>query len=231
MTSLDDVTLSVGSGELVAVIGGRGSGKTTLLRLAAGIEHPDAGFVSIDGERLDRMSNEHRGGLYRGGIGCVLKTVAAIGHTRVVDLVALPLRLHTGAGRSSLFEAKRILNSVGAEHLADANPASISDGEGRLVALAQALIMRPGILLLDQPASDLSLEEEKSLLRVLSSIARDADVAVIMTARASIEAVTADRVAHINCGRLAVGSKPPPPKGASVLPLKKRNNNPEPDHA
>lgn len=230
VTALENVTLTVGPGELVAVIGGRGSGKTTLLRLAAGIEPPDAGFVSIDGERLERMTGACRGGLYRGSVGCVLTAAPPVGHTRVVDLVALPLRLHSGIGRSSLFEAERILRAVGADELAQANPATISDGERRLVALAQALIMRPRILLLDQPATDLRLHEEQDLLQILGSIARDAGVAVLITARSAVEAVTADRIAHITDGRLTIGTEPPPPEGAAVLPLKRRNTNPEADH-
>lgn len=90
--------------------------------------------------------------------------------------------------------------------------------------------MRPRLLLLDQPATDLRLDEEKDLLQVLASIARDAGVAVLMTARVATEAVIADRIAAISDGRIAVGTQPPP-AGATVLPLKQRSSAPETDNA
>lgn len=219
MTALDDVSLRVEPGEFVAVLGGRASGKSTLLRVAAGLQRPDSGHVTLDGRRLDDMSDREMTSMRRADVGCVWASSASPERTPVLDFVALPLRLQSGDGRSALVEAERVLNAVGAHEYADARFDELSDGERRLVAMAQALVTKPRLLLLDQPATDLELGEETALLDVLRSLASDAHVAIVMTARSATEAVAAQRVASISHGRLLEGKTAPRPEQADVLPL------------
>lgn len=222
-----DASLEIAPGEIVAVVGGRGSGKTTLLKVAIGLEHPDAGNVMIDGVRLSSLSDRELTLLRRERVGCVWTSVAPVGRSSVVDLVALPLRMKSGDGRSALAEAERVLSAIEATHFADAAVEELSDGERRLVAIAQALVTKPCLLLLDQPATDLGLSEEKHLLDVLASLARDANVAVLMTARNFTEAVAADAVATIRDGCVRRGNPTSNESGAAeVLQLDARRREP-----
>lgn len=163
----------------------------------------------------------------RGEVSCVWNTTAPIGRSIVLDLVALPVRLQSGDGRSALTEAERSLATIDAGHLATASLDELSDGERQLVAVAQALVTKPRVLLLDQPAVNLHLVEEKKLLNVLGALAHDADVAVLMTARNAGEAIAADTVASLSNGRLFVGETITDREGggAEVLPIDGRRND------
>lgn len=220
VTALDNVTLHVEMGEFVTVLGGRASGKSTLLGVAAGLVRPDSGHIAIDGERLDEMSDRHLTTLRRSTVSLVQTSLPSPTSAPVVELVALPLRMQSGDARSSLVEAERVLEALGAQSCADAGIEELSDGERRLVAIAQALVTKPRLLLLDQPASDLELAEETELLGVLSTLASSSNVAVVMTARSATEAGAASRVASISSGRLLEGRQTDDePDQADVLPL------------
>ncbi|MBI4898495.1 MAG: ATP-binding cassette domain-containing protein [Actinobacteria bacterium] len=219
--ALDEVSLSVEPGKLVAVIGGRGSGKTTLMKIAAGLEQPDSGRVLIGGRRLDQMSDRELTRMRRGEMSCVWGSPVPIGGSVVQDLVALPIRMLSGDARTALRESGRALSLAGVSHCADASINELSDGERRLVHLAQAIVTKPRLMLLDQPASDLNIVDEKLLINVLRNLAADARVAVLMTARNANEATTADEIATLRSGTIIAGASPAmhEPAQANVLPL------------
>lgn len=227
MAALDDVSLQVQAGELVAVLGGRGAGKTTLLKVAAGLERPDSGHVTIDGRRLDHLSDRELTSLRRTQVGCVWNAAAPVGRSVVLDLVALPVRLQSGDGRSALVEADRALRAVEAGHCATASLDELSDGERQLVAVAQALVTKPRLLLLDQPAANLRIGEEKGLLDVLGSLAGDANVAILMTARNATEVIAAHSIASMSDGRLFAGESAADrkPGTADILSLEGRRRD------
>lgn len=207
---------------MTAVIGGRGSGKTTLLNVAAGLVSPDSGHVSIGGRRVDQLSDKELTTIRRFEMGLVLGGDDAFAGSRVLDAVALPLRLQTGDGRAAIAEAEKSLAAVGVAHCADAHTGEISGGERRLVSVARAIVAKPRVVLLDQPATDLLVDEERVLLDVLGSLAHDAGVAVLMTATSATEAITADAVATISGGRLTTGGEPPEPRPAGVVSIDDR---------
>lgn len=224
VVALDNVTLDVRPGELVAILGGRGAGKTTLLKVAAALERPDSGNVSFAGRRLDELSDRELTGLHRTQVGCLWSTGAPVEQTSALDFVALPLRLQSGDGRSALVEAERALQAVDAGHCAAASLNELSDGERQLVAVAQALVAKPRLLLLDQPATNLRLADEQALLKVLHSLAEDARVAILMTATNATEAIAAQSIASMSDGRLLLGDSfaRREPSGADVVTLKER---------
>ena len=227
VAALDNVSLSVEPGELVAILGGRGAGKTTLIKVAAGLERPDSGHVEIDSIKLDGLSDRELTHLRRTQIGCVWASAVPVGRTAVLELVSVPLRMQSGDGRSSLVEADRALHAVGAGHCAEASLDELSEGERQLVAIAQALVTKPRLLLLDQPVTNLRLEDEKALLDTLRGLAAEARVAIVMTARHATEAVAAQTIASMTNGRLLVGDSPerPEPTAADVVQLKGRRRN------
>lgn len=220
---MSNVTLRVDPGQLVAVIGGRGSGKTSLMKIAAGLERPDSGDVTIGGRRLDEMSERDMARLRRSDLRCVWNTATPVDRSVVLDLVALPMRLHSGDGRTATIEARRTLEAIGVAHLAAAELGELSGGERQMVAVAQALVTKPRVLLLDQPAANLDLVEERELLDFLRSMALEAGVAVLMTATNAGEITAADHIASLTAGRLIAG-KGRTGGGADVLPIAGRRS-------
>lgn len=218
--ALDDASLVVERGECVAVVGGRGSGKTTLLKIAGGLERPDTGSASVDGQRIDTMNDRQLTRLRRDRLSIASAAATSFGGTRVGDLVELPLRLRLKDGRVARAQAQRTLESLALGDCAGAKLTDLSDGERKLVTIAQALVTSPHYLLLDQPASDLRLSEERQLLDLLAKLPAESGVAILMTAHSAPEAIAAGRVVSISAGRLFAADRPQEPSTpAEVLTL------------
>jgi putative ABC transport system ATP-binding protein len=203
--ALDGVTLAVERGQMVGVFGPSGSGKTTLLRIAAGLQAPDAGSVIYDGERLDRLGSGERMRLRRREIACVFCQPAG-GRLSVLDHVAVPLLVDRRDRRGALRQARRALAACAAEHCAGAELRELSDGERQRVAIARALAIEPRLLLADGPASSLSLVEQEAIMMLLSSLAREARVAVLIADSDAEALLRADPILYLNAGRLAGAS-------------------------
>lgn len=147
--ALRDVTLSIDSGERVALMGASGSGKSTLLRLIAGLEHPDRGGVLIDGADARRRSPSER------RVGMVLQDAPLYEHLSVLDNVAHPLRARGASRQSARHSATEMLARMQIASIGEARGSQISGGERRRAALARALVTRPALLLLDEPFASL----------------------------------------------------------------------------
>ncbi|MEX1142649.1 MAG: ATP-binding cassette domain-containing protein [Thermoleophilaceae bacterium] len=193
--ALDDVSLDVEAGELVAVWGMRRSGRTTLLRVAAGMEPPDRGAVCFDGRDLTR----DRTGLLGREIGYYnVNFVASQGGT-VVDHVAVGLLAH-GLGRDrARARADETLDRVGASNCADIDPRSLDPTELARVGIARTLVSEPRLVLLDDPINGIDPLHRDPILTLIRSIADDG-VAVLMTVSDVI--AVADRLLSIDGGRV-----------------------------
>lgn len=199
--ALAGVDLDVERGDFVAIWGGSRSGKTTLLRVAAGIEAPDAGSVTYDGDDLATRSRRARARLLLTDIGCVWQTGRITRGLSVLDHVALPRfkeRTHAQARR----EAHELLERVGAQQTAHARWHELTDGERTRVALAHALIRRPRLLLADEPTANLNMIEREQVLGVLRSVADEAGVAIVMTAPDAPNLLQSHRLMSLDGGRL-----------------------------
>lgn len=199
--ALDDVTLAVAPGEYVAVWGGRRSGRTTLMRVAAGFEPPDRGAV--------RFAEEDPG--QRGFVqGTPLAARQEVG-----DYVALPLIARGAGGREARERACEQLDRLGAGSCAGLRADELTPAELVRVGLAQVLVTRPRLVILDEPTRDVELLERESLLGLLRRIADDG-TAVLATTGEAIGVAGVDRALSISDGRLraAVTAAPAP-----VIPL------------
>ena len=160
MKAVDGVDLSILPGEFFAMLGPSGSGKTTCLRLIAGFEQPDAGHIEIFGEKVEGLPP------YRRAVNTVFQDYALFPHLSVGDNVAYGLRVR-GVGRAERDkQAREALAMVKLAGMESRRPAQLSGGQRQRVALARALIVRPKVLLLDEPlgaALDLKLREEMQL--------------------------------------------------------------------
>src|ERR1700687_235131 len=165
--ALDDVDLKVADGELRALLGPSGSGKTTLLRIIAGLDWPDAGEVSFDGENaLARGAGERQAGV-------VFQHYALLRHMTGVENAAFGWRVQPRAVRkdeaSIRSRVKELLDLVQLDWLANRYPSQLSGGQRQRIALARALAVEPRILLLDEPFGALDAKVRKELRQWLRS--------------------------------------------------------------
>ena len=192
-TALRDVSLHVEPGELVALLGPSGSGKTTLLRLIAGLEYPDAGSVSFDGEdATDRSARDRR-------VGFVFQHYALFRHMNVFENVAFGLRVQDRARRPSEAQIQgrvhELLDLVQLEGLARRMPTQLSGGQRQRVALARALAVQPRVLLLDEPFGALDAMTRETMQDELLALTTQEPKLVVFVTHSVLEAVfLADRI-------------------------------------
>ena len=199
--ALNDVSLDVPAGELVALLGPSGSGKTTLLRIIAGLETPDAGTVLFSGEDATRRHVSER------GVGFVFQHYALFRHMTVFENVAFGLRVRPRPDRPADVDiarrVKELLGLVQLEAWADRFPSELSGGQRQRVALARALAVWPRVLLLDEPFGSLDARVRKELRRWLRRLHDDLQVTSVFVTHDQEEALeVADRIVVMNEGRI-----------------------------
>src|SRR5512137_2864879 len=199
--ALSDVSLTVPSGELVALLGPSGSGKTTLLRIIAGLETPDQGSILFNGEETkDRHVRERQ-------VGFVFQHYALFRHMTVFDNVAFGLNVRPRSSRPAKGEIRDkvhgLLKLVQLESLAGRYPAQLSGGQRQRVALARALAVEPQVLLLDEPFGALDARVRLELRRWLRRLHDEIHVTSVFVTHDQDEALeVADRVVVMNEGRI-----------------------------
>lgn len=167
---LDGVSLEAGPSEVHVVLGPNGVGKTTLLRIIAGVLRPDSGEVVVDGV-----------------VGLVPQGDSLLPWKRVEDNIALPLLLAGVPKAKALEEARAVAARLGISQYLRSYPRELSGGTRRKVAIARALVMRPSVLLLDEPYAGLDAASVRSLNEVIASLAREG-VTVVMSTHQVLEA-------------------------------------------
>jgi len=199
--ALDDVSLDIASGELVALLSPSGSGKTTLLRVIAGLEWPDAGRVLFHGEdATDTHARERR-------VGFVFQHYALFRHMTVSENVAFGLRVRPRPVRPSeaaiRAKVQDLLELVQLGWLGERYPHQLSGGQRQRIALARALAVEPRVLLLDEPFGALDANVRKQLRRWLRRLHDEVHVTTVFVTHDQDEAMAvADRVVIMNHGRL-----------------------------
>ncbi|MBX7193901.1 MAG: sulfate ABC transporter ATP-binding protein [Sandaracinaceae bacterium] len=199
--ALDDVSVTIREGELVALLGPSGGGKTTLLRVLAGLESPDAGQVRLRGQEVTRSGPHAR------GVGFVFQHYALFREMTVFENVAFGLRVKPRGERpSEAVIQKRVhelLALVQLEGLAGRHPDQLSGGQRQRVALARALAVEPKILLLDEPFGALDAKVRKELRGWLRRLHDELHVTTVLVTHDQEEAFEiADRVLVIHEGRI-----------------------------
>jgi sulfate transport system ATP-binding protein len=196
---LNDVSLNVASGELVALLGPSGSGKTTLLRIIAGLETPDAGSVLLEGEDATARNARDR------RVGFVFQHYALFRHMSVFENVAFGLRVRPREKRPDEAEigrrVRQLLELVQLDFMANRRPSELSGGQRQRVALARALAVEPKVLLLDEPFGALDAKVRQELRRWLRRLHDDIHLTSVFVTHDQEEALElADRVAVMNHG-------------------------------
>jgi sulfate transport system ATP-binding protein len=205
--ALNDVNLTIPSGELVALLGPSGSGKTTLLRIIAGLETPDMGQILFDGEDATRSHVRER------RVGFVFQHYALFKHMTVFDNVAFGLNVRPKATRPSKAVIKdkvhELLRLVQLDGMANRYPAQLSGGQRQRIALARALAVEPQVLLLDEPFGALDAQVRAELRRWLRKLHDEIHVTSVFVTHDQEEALeVADRIVVMNKGRIEQAGTP-----------------------
>jgi putative spermidine/putrescine transport system ATP-binding protein/spermidine/putrescine transport system ATP-binding protein len=196
-TALDDVSLMVRRGELMTLLGPSGCGKTTLLNLVAGFLTPDSGEIAIAGRRMTDVP------AYRREIGIMFQNYALFPHMSVAANVGYGLRMRRIAKAEIARRVGEALALVKLAGLEDRKPRQLSGGQQQRVALARALVIRPQVLLLDEPFSALDRNLRASMQVELKEIQRKLGVTAIFVTHDQSEALSlSDRIAVIADGRI-----------------------------
>ena len=199
--ALDDVSLSIAPGEFLALLGPSGSGKTTLLRILAGLDYPDSGSATKDGEDFLATPARER------NIGMVFQHYALFRHLTVNENVAFGLRVRPWRKRPARGEIRarveRLLKRVQLDELGNRYPAQLSGGQRQRVALARALAVEPDMLLLDEPFGALDAQVRVALRRWLRELHEELGLTTVFVTHDQEEALElADRIAVMNQGRI-----------------------------
>ncbi len=200
-TAVDDVSLLVPDGELVALLGPSGSGKTSLLRIIAGLERPDRGQVLFEGQDATRRDARDR------RVGFVFQHYALFRHMNVFENVAFGLRVRPVATRPGEAQIREkvmsLLRMVQLDWLSDRLPSQLSGGQRQRVALARALAVEPRVLLLDEPFGSLDAKVRQELRRWLRRLHDEIRLTSVFVTHDQEEALeVADRVVVMNQGRI-----------------------------
>lgn len=201
---LANASLDVDAGELVVVLAQRAQGKTTLLRVAAGMDRPGRGEVFFKGEDLCRLSDRRRSALLRRQIGFAEPLGPDI-DLPVLAHAAVPL-LATHSKKDAYEQARNALERVGAAECADQPWRNLADSERALAALAQAIVRRPELLLVDDLTATLGIDANERIGRLLRSIASEDGLAVLMSVSDADATTWFDRIASLSGGELLVAS-------------------------
>jgi sulfate/thiosulfate transport system ATP-binding protein len=202
-TALDGVSVDVPTGSLTALLGPSGSGKSTLLRVIAGLEQPDAGEVSLDGEDVTRLPPQSR------GVGFVFQHYAAFKHMTVWDNVAFGLTIRRRPRSEIKQRVTELLELVQLTGLAKRYPAQLSGGQRQRMGLARALAVDPKVLLLDEPFGALDARVRKELRIWLRRLHDETHTTTVIVTHDQEEAMdVADRVVVMNAGRIEQTAPP-----------------------
>jgi len=207
---LDDVSLEVGRGRIVSVIGQSGGGKTTLMRCVNLLERPDRGTVEVAGEvvhRDGRMVCRDLPALRR-TVGMVFQRFNLFPHLTAVENVVVAQRKAGVPELQALERAVALLRRVGVAHRGLALPDRLSGGEQQRVAIARALALRPEVLLFDEPTSSLDPEATREVLSVMRELAADGMTMLLVTHELPFAREVSDRVVFVDGGRIVEEGRP-----------------------
>ncbi|WP_435742090.1 ABC transporter ATP-binding protein [Nocardioides sp. SYSU DS0663] len=195
--AVDGVDLEIADGEFFSMLGPSGSGKTTVLRLIAGFEQPTSGSIVLGGEDVTGTAPFER------EVNTVFQDYALFPHMSILDNVAYGLRVR-GVGRKERHaQAREVLATVRLDHVADRRPTQLSGGQRQRVALARAIVVRPKVLLLDEPLGALDLKLREQMQVELKGLQRELGITFVFVTHDQEEALTlSDRVAVFNEGRI-----------------------------
>jgi len=197
---LREIDLAVTHGEAIAVVGASGSGKSTLLAILAGLDTPTSGAVELDGRDLFSMDEDARAELRGRNVGFVFQSFQLLPSLTALENVMLPLEL---SGQDPAEElARQMLVRVGLGERLHHYPKHLSGGEQQRVALARAFVVRPKLLLADEPTGSLDADSGAEVIRLLFEMNREYGTTLVMVTHDESLAARCGRVVRLAAGRI-----------------------------
>jgi len=199
--ALRDVSVTIETGQMVALTGHSGAGKSTLLKLVAVVERPTAGTVIVGGENVVRL-RERALPFLRRRLGMVFQDHKLLYDRNAFENVALPLRITGFDRRETARRVRAALDKVGLLDREHAMPITLSGGEQQRLCIARAIVHRPSVLLADEPTANLDAQYARDIADLLLSFHQVGVTVIVATHDAALVAQTAPRVLRLSRGRL-----------------------------
>ncbi len=198
--ALQNLNLSVGAGELVAVMGPSGCGKSTLLNLVGLLDSPSSGHISLEGERVNGQGDRYLSRLRNEKLGFIFQSFHLVSDLRVADNVEIPLLYRSMTSKERRRAALEALERVGLSSRTGHFPGQLSGGQQQRVAIARAIVGKPKILLADEPTGNLDSQMGDEIMAILESLNDEGSTVVMVTHDARLAQKT-DRVVRLFDGR------------------------------
>ncbi|WP_043449217.1 ABC transporter ATP-binding protein [Halotalea alkalilenta] len=200
LSILDGLSLSIGAGESVAVLGSSGAGKSTLLGLMAGLDAPTSGSIELFGQQLADLDEDGRARLRAGRVGFVFQNFQLLPTLTALENVMLPLEM--AAGRADAALARRWLERVGLNERAGHLPKQLSGGEQQRVAVARAFVTEPKLVFADEPTGNLDRATGQRIIDLLFSLNRERGTTLVLVTHDLALASRCQRRLHLEQGRI-----------------------------
>jgi len=197
---LREIDLDVTRGEAVAVVGASGSGKSTLLAILAGLDTPTSGEVALDGANLTSLDEDARARLRAMNVGFVFQSFQLLASLTALENVMLPLELANDADAEA--RAREILGRVGLGERLHHYPRHLSGGEQQRVALARAFVVRPKLLLADEPTGSLDADSGAEVITLLFEMNREFGTTLVLVTHDEGLAKRCSRIVRLAAGRI-----------------------------
>ena len=206
--AIDGITLTIPTGEFVALMGPSGCGKTTLINLIGAIDRPTSGGVWLDEERLDLLSDDRLTRLRRTNIGIVYQFFNLLPTLSASENIGLPLLLYGLPAREIAARVARQLEQVGLAHRAHHWPHELSGGEQQRVAIARAIVAEPRVILADEPTGNLDSVAGGAVLDLLQELNREHRQTIVLATHSAEAARRAGRIVHLRDGKVEGVERP-----------------------
>ncbi|AFJ47474.1 lipoprotein-releasing ABC transporter ATP-binding protein LolD [Shimwellia blattae] len=199
---LHDVSFTINSGEMMAIVGSSGSGKSTLLHLLGGLDTPTSGDVVFDGKSLSQMSSSAKAELRNRELGFIYQFHHLLPDFTALENVAMPLMIGRQQGPQMEKTAMEMLAAVGLDHRSKHRPSELSGGERQRVAIARALVNNPRLVLADEPTGNLDARNADSIFELLGELNRRQGTAFLVVTHDLSLARRMSRQLEMRDGRL-----------------------------
>ena len=204
LTILHEISFELRPAESVAIVGASGSGKSTLLAILAGLDLPSSGTVVVAGTDLFRLDEDARAALRSRTMGFVFQSFQLLGNLTALENVMLPLELL--GQRDARAAATAMLQRVGLGERLGHYPKLLSGGEQQRVALARAFVVRPAVLLADEPTGSLDFATGEKVMALMFELNREVGTTLVLVTHDEAIAKRCDRQLHIEAGRLTLST-------------------------